>query len=160
MVWDEPMVLVDGEEIHPNPDLIAIKDNMLWWIEIKEYKSPISITQINKLIKAIKKTNESRSLVFRRKDGKEKVDNVKIDKVLIISGKGGFSAPANAFGMDRKFELMEPEDLKINIVVVKRISNDDKLLSVEIRVVPINSQEVITVPLQIKTSFGIENTSL
>lgn len=149
-VWDEPSVIVERMERPLNPDIIVVRDEGIWWWEMKDWKNTVSSTEIKKLFEEIEKVNKANSVKFIRKDGQEEVTDKKVTNVTVICGEGGFSAPAYRFGKEYNFDLKKPDNLGVVVVTFKRIV-DDRLLGVEIRVVPKGSEEIFGAPEKIKT---------
>lgn len=148
-VWDEPSVMVEGEENPLRPDLIVVKDEGIEWWEMKAWKKKVYITPLREIfINKISKVREAKNVRFIRKDTQKEATNKKVIKVIVICGEGGFSKSAYEFAADHHFELMKPDDLGVPYVVIPRISLD-RLLGVEIRIVPKGSKEKITFPKEI-----------
>lgn len=150
-VWDEPSVIADEEKVKPKPDLIAIRDEGIWWWEIKDWKNAVGVSQIKELFQAIQKVHRAKTTRFISEDGKKELTNIKIAKVTVICGEGGFTALAYTLGREYKFDLKKPNNLRATVAVVKRLSKKkDRLLGVEIRIFPIGSKETFVAPDTIK----------
>lgn len=150
-VWDEPFVFLNGEKAKFRPDLIVIGKEGVWWWEMKAWKDVVNGTIIKKIFqKKIEQIRKAQTLRFMRKDGKRETDK-NVTKVTVVSGEGGFTSPAYKLGRDYDFDMKEPDDLGVKVLTVQRVS-DNKLLGVEIRVVPKDSKETTFAPEEIVTS--------
>jgi hypothetical protein len=151
-VWDEAHVYADGKEVKPSPDLIVIRDTGVWFWEIKDWGNrKVGPKEVKNLAKTVGKIKKGTEVRFTTNDGKTEILKKKVTKVTMICGDCGFSANARKYARDHHISLIEPHDLGIHELVVKRIDKKrDLLLGVDIRIVP-KGVELLRVPSIIET---------
>lgn len=153
-VWDEPTVLADEVKLKPKPDLIVIRDEGIWWWEMKDWKSAVNAGEITKIFRVIDNANRANALKFISKDGNMEISDKKVTAATLICGKGGFTQRAIALVREysnlTKFDLKKPDELGVQILQRKSVGNG-KLLAMEIRVIPKGSMQTLVVPKEMQT---------